>query len=328
MVGGSDRRWRSVLAWAVSAALLFYVFGYATKWDRLVVALERADVPLFLAFATADRLAFFVIWTWLSALAMRRFVAEVSFGSVFAIRGGSELARAVSNPLSDAAYVLGLVQLAGGRIDAVVAAMLVPVVTHLLVMLVQTTLALPFQQGGVFAVPGIAATAAVMWVLVALGAAGVWGVRHGRLRSRWLATANDWIERFPLRRIAPFLWGFAALALFDVHIQWLASRAFGVPIDWIALAARLPLVYLAFLIPTLGNFGTRELTWAALFDEFGERDALIAYAFSINAIFLLLNVAIGVVFLSRALDLLRALRRARRHGDPLPRPILKDPTDG
>ena len=123
---GIAKRWRSVLPWVISTALLFYVFGYATNWDRLIASLEHADVPLFLIYATADRLAFFVCWTWLSAMALRRFVAHVPITSVLAIRGGSELARAVSNPLSDAAYMLGLAQLCGGRFDAVIAATLVP----------------------------------------------------------------------------------------------------------------------------------------------------------------------------------------------------------
>lgn len=321
------KRWRSLLPWIVSAALLAYVFGYATDWERLIAATRRADVPLFLAFAVADRLAFFTIWTWLSAAALRRFVVEVPIGSVFAVRGGSELARAVSNPLSDAAYFLGLAQLAGGRIDAVVASALVPVVSHFLVLLVQTTLALPFQEGGIGRYPGVAATAAVMWGLVVVGATAIGLARAGRLRTERLARVNAWLDRFPPRELVPFLWGFAALSVFDVQIQWLASRAFGVPIDWTALAARLPIVYLAFLIPTLGNFGTRELTWATLFSEFGPRDALIAYAFAVNAVFLVLNVTIGVVFLSRALQLLNAVRRARREGEPVPRPLLHDPTD-
>ena len=137
---------------------------------------------------------------------------------------------------------------------------------------------------------------------------------------------NAWLERFPPRELAPFVVGFAALALFDVHIQWLASRAFGVPIDWIAMAARLPVLYLTFAIPTLGNFGTRELAWAGLFSEFGDRDHLIAYAFSINAIFLVLNVLLGVLFLSRALELIRAVRAAR-NADRDTLPLFGDPTD-
>jgi hypothetical protein len=98
MMTGIVKRWRSLLPWMVSAALLFYVFGYATNWAKLVAALEGADVPRFLLYATADRLAFFICWALLSAIALRRFVADVPVSSVLAIRGGSELARAVSTP--------------------------------------------------------------------------------------------------------------------------------------------------------------------------------------------------------------------------------------
>jgi len=317
-----------LLPWAISAAMLFYVFGYATNWDRLKDELERADVSRFLIFAAADRLAFFTAWALLSAIALRRFVADVPITSVLAIRGGSELARAVSNPLADGAYALGLVQLCGGRLDAVIASSLIPGMCHFFVMMVQMTIALPLQRPGADSgvVTTVAFTAGFMWALLIAGVASVALVRSGRLRSRRIHAIAAWLERFPPGQIAPFLVGFAGLAVFDIHIQWLASHAFGVALDWSALAARLPLVYMAFIIPTLGNFGTRELAWANLFGEFGERDALIAYAFSVNAIFLVINVLIGVVFLSRALQLIGAVRRARREGESIPG-LRRDPTD-
>jgi len=34
---------------------------------------------------------------------------------------------------------------------------------------------------------------------------------------------SKWLERFPPKQIAPFLLGFAALSMFDIQIQWLAS---------------------------------------------------------------------------------------------------------
>jgi hypothetical protein len=112
-----------------------------------------------------------------------------------------------------------------------------------------------------------------------------------------------------------------------VTIQKLASEAFGVSIPWIALAARIPVLYVAMIVPTLGNFGTRELMWAALFADYGSRDRLIAYALSTNAVFLLINLTLGLSFLPRALQLLAAVRRARREGEPIPEPLLHDPTD-
>src|SRR5262249_10101547 len=143
-----DGTLRQILPWAVSAALLAYAFGFATDWSRLARALADANVPLFLLFASADRLAFFLVWSWLWASALRRFAADVSVSSVIAVRGGSELLRTISTPLSDAAFFLGLVRLAGGRFEAVVAAALVPAATHAIVTALQMTVMLPFLGGG------------------------------------------------------------------------------------------------------------------------------------------------------------------------------------
>jgi ABC-type proline/glycine betaine transport system permease subunit len=201
------------------------------------------------------------------------------------------------------------------------------VVAHFFVMLIQMTLALPFLDGGLAENRAVATVASMLWVFVMGGVLGVWLSRTRRIRFPGIEGVVAFIDRFPPRRLLPFLWGFAALAAFDVLIQGMASRAFGVDIPWSALAARIPVVYLSFLVPTLGNFGTRELAWAALFSDFGSRDALIAYALSINAIFLVLNALIGVAYLPRALELISAARRAQREGEGLPRTLLPDPND-
>jgi hypothetical protein len=320
-------RLRHVLPWLVSAGLLAYVFGWATDWQRLLAAIEQANGPLFVAFASADRLGFFLIWTWLQALAIRRFVVHVPYRSVIAMRGGSELLRAVSNPLSDAAFFLGLIELAGGRALAVIAASMVPVAMHFVVMLLQMTLALPFLEGGITESRDVLTAVGVMWLIVLASAIALRISRNREKPLPGMAGLQTWLGQFSLRDLRPFFWSFVGLAIFDVVIQWAASRAFGVPISWGAMTARLPLVYLAFIVPTLGNFGTRELAWAALFSEFGPRDSLLAYAFAVNAIFLILNVALGLVFLRQALELVSRMRQARREGEPVPKPLLHDPTD-
>jgi hypothetical protein len=322
-----QKRWRHVLPWVISALLLAYVFGWATDWARLHEALRAAQVPLFLAFATLDRLAFFAVWTWLQAIALRRFVSHVPIRSVFAVRGGSELIRTVSNPASDAAFFLGLAQLTGGRLDAVISAALVPALVHFFVMLLVMTLALPFVGGGFADNRGTWSTAGTLWaILIGLGIAVRLSASR-KLPIPGIAGLRDWLGRFSLRELRPFFWGFLCLTIFDIGIQGLASRAFGIEIDWIALAARIPILYLALSIPTLGNFGTREVAWASLFADFGERDELLAYALGVNAVFLLINLILGLIFLPRALQLIAAVRRAQRQGDPVPERLLHDPTD-
>jgi hypothetical protein len=321
------RRWRHLLPWIISAALLAYVFGWATDWVRLYDALRAANVPLFLAFATLDRLAFFVVWTWLQAIALRRFVAHVPMRSVFAVRGGSELIRTVSNPASDAAFFLGLAQLTGGRLDAVISAAIVPALIHFFAMLVVMTVALPFVDGGFAENRGTWGTAAVLWGIVLALAVAIRLSASRTLPIPGIAGLRHWLGRFSLRDLRPFFFGFLGLTVFDIVIQGLASRAFGIHIDWIALAARIPLLYLALSIPTLGNFGTREVAWASLFAEFGDRDELLAYALGVNAVFLVINLILGLIFLPRALQLVAAVRRARQEGAPVPERLLRDPTD-
>ncbi len=324
----SRMRWQHVIPWIVSAGLLFYVFNVATDWGRLCAATDQANLPLFLAFTIADRIAFFVVWALLQAAALRRFVAQVPIHSIIAIRGGSELLRAVSNPLSDGAFFLGLGQLTGGRLEAVLAAALVPTICHFLILALQMTVALPFLPGNFDANRDVFVTVGITWVVVLALAIGVRVSATGSIRIPGARRVRSWLDRFPLREIRPFFFGFLALTIFDIAIQGLASRAFGVEIAWTALTARIPLLYLALVIPSLGNFGTRELAWAGLFSEFGSRDALIAYAFAVNSVFLILNVLIGIIFLKRALQLLGEVRRARKTGEPAPAPLLRDPSDG
>jgi hypothetical protein len=322
-------RWKHILPWIVSVGLLLYVFNVATDWDRLRAATERApSLPLFLAFTIADRIAFFIVWALLQAAALRRFVAHVPVRSIVAIRGGSELLRAVSNPLSDGAFFLGLRELTGGRLEAVFAAALVPAICHFLVLALQVTLTLPFLPGSFDANRDVFIAAGITWVIVLALAIGARMSTTGSSRIPGAKRVRHWLERFPLREIRPFFLGFLAFTVFDVAIQGLASRAFGVEIAWTALAARIPLLYLALVTPSLGNFGTRELAWAGLFSEFGSRDALIAYAFAVNSVFLILNVLIGTLFIKRALELVGEVRRARKAGEPAPAPLLRDPAEG
>jgi hypothetical protein len=192
-------------------------------------------------------------------------------------------------------------------------------------MVLQMTVMLPFL--GESGRRDVLLGAGFGWAILLGGAAAIALAIRGVLPWRGAAAVRAWLERFPLGELGPFWTGFTALAAFDVVIQGLASRAFGVPIGWVELAARVPLVYFSFLVPTLGNFGTREVAWKTLFSEFGTADQLVAYAFAVNGVFLVLNLVLGIVFLPRALELASAVRRAHLEGAPLARPALHDPTD-
>ncbi len=315
--------WRRFLPWGISLAALVYVFGYATDWARLVEATREANLPVFVAITVLDKLAFFAVWVFLQAEAIRRFVAPVPRRSVLAVRGGSELLRAVSNPLADAGFLLGVTRLTTSRVDAVVVVALIPFVTHLLVLLAQITVVLPLLRGPDNGV--VFLTAGLGWALVGASAIGLRLAPAARIPG--LSRIVHWLQQVRVGQLAPFFVCFALLAAFDVLIQGAASRAFGIAIPWTDLVARIPVLYAALSIPSVGNFGVREFVWAGLFSRFGPQDGLFAFAFATNSIFLLLNVLIGVCFLRRALELVAEIRSTRERGDSVPEPILHDATD-
>ncbi len=317
---------RRALPWIVSAALLVYVFGWLTEWDKLLAATERANLPLFVVVTFADKMIFFLLWTVLQVSAIRRLIGPMRLRSLLSLRGASELLRSVSNPLADGAFLVGLIRLTGGSTGRVVLAASVPGIVHSLVMILQVSLSLFLLEGGVSGNMGVAAAAAVGWSLV-IGT--VLSLRLARRSTaRWLARVRMWIEEMDFRAFAPMLAWFVVLAFLDILVQWIATHAFGAPIDFLELVAKIPILYTAFLIPSFGNFGTRELAWAALFAESHDRDALVAYAFATNSLFLIFNVLIGMAFLPRALSLLREVRASRSEGEELPHgPLVRDPGD-
>ena len=130
-----------------------------------------------------------------------------------------------------------------------------------------------------------------------------------------------------LTRLLPIIGWFAVFAAVDVLIQGTASRAFGVPIPWLDLIARIPLLYVAISLPSFGNFGTREIAWSTLFSTYGTRESLVAFALWTNTIFATMHALVGSLFIGRAITLWRELRQARADGTTVPRPILHDAID-
>lgn len=318
---------RRLLPWIITAAALYYVFGHAIDWKAIPEASEGAHLPLFIGITVFDKVVFFLVWAGLQWLVIQRFFEPVSFRRVLSIKGGSELMRSLNNSLADATFLLGVSQLVRTRLGAAVAVGVIPFAAHFSVLLVQASIALPFLPGGPMAHRGLLVALALCW-LVALWLFYSW--RYGRMGGMLTdaGAGGAWLQQVTPRSMLPFLGCFAGFALFDIVIQGLASRAFGVDIPWIALAARIPILYFALSIPSFGNFGTREIAWSNLFADYGSRGELVAFALWTNLIFLVMHVVIGALFFSTAFRLVRAVREARRQGTELQEvPLLHDASD-
>ena len=316
---------RHILPLVISGAALIYVFGFAIDWQSIPEATERANMPLFIAITILDKIVFFLVWCLVQASMIRRFLAPVPRRQIIAVKGGAELARALNNSISDAAFFLGVWQLCRVPLQSVVAVTTLPFVAHFIVLLLQGTLALAFLAPGQVEISIIRGAVAFGWTLVA----AFWIARHlGAVDRLYKLLRLDWLgDRIKLRDLLPYFWVFAAFAVADIIIQGAATRAFGNPIDWIALAAGIPVLYLLMLLPSFGNFGTREIMWANVFHGYGDEPTLYAFALWTNVIFLIMHVLIGVVFLKRALTLLSDLRKNPLVAESVRQPIWRDALD-
>lgn len=305
---------------------MVYVFGYKIDWESIPEATANANLPLFIAITVFDKLSFFVVWGLFQAAAIRQFVERVPIHKIMAVKGAAELVRTVNNSLADASFLLGVAQLIqSATVARVVAIASIPFITHFAVLLLQATFALPFLDGGLGDNRDVSTLVAISWLLVI---AATIAVRMGYLRIALERLGiGGWIDSVKPRELLPYVGWFALFGVYDVAIQGLAARSFGLQIDWIALVARIPVMYVALLIPSLGNFGTREIAFATLFEEYGTREALYAFALWTNTIFLGMHVIIGSLFISRAITLVREVRIARKQGQPVPSPILRDAID-
>lgn len=317
--------YRHVLPLLISGAALIYVFGYAIDWEAIPEATERANMPLFVGITILDKIIFFLVFCLVQASMVRRFLAPVPRRQIIAVKGGAELARALNNSISDAAFFLGIWQLCNAPLQAVVAVTTLPFVAHFLVLLFQGSVALAFVDPNLVQFSAVAGAVAFGWALVA---AFVIARSLGATDRLYKFMRLDWLEgRVTLRDLLPYLWIFGAFACADILIQGMATRAFGNPIDWISMTSGIPVLYLAMLLPSFANFGTREIVWANVFYGYGDEASLYAFALWTNVIFLIMHVLIGIIFLKRAVALLMDLRRSRSSSDRARKPALRDALD-
>ncbi len=317
--------YRHILPLVISGGALIYVFGFAIDWKAIPEATARANMPLFIAITVLDKIVFFLVWCLVQASLIRRFLAPVPRRQIIAIKGGAELARALNNSVSDAAFFLGIWQLCRAPLQSVVAVTTLPFVAHFFVLLVQGSIALFFVQRDQVQFSWVVGIVVFGWGLVASFAIAR---SLGAVDRLYALLRLDWLEgRVNLRDLLPYIWVFAAFAVADVLIQGSASRAFGNPIDWIALVAGIPVLYFMMMLPSFGNFGTREIVWANVFHGYADEASLYAFALWTNLIFLVMHVLIGVLFLNRAIALFADLRRTRSQVDAVRAPILRDALD-
>jgi len=309
----------------ISGAALVYVFGFAIDSQAIAEATGRANLPVFIGITVLDKVVFFLVWALVQASMVRRFLAPVPRRQIIAVKGGAELARVLNNSISDAAFFLGIWQLCRVPLQSVVAVTTLPFVAHFLVLLFQGTLSLAFVSRDLVQYSLITGVVLFGWFMVA---AFVIARQLGAVDRLYRLFRIEWLsDRVSFRDLLPYIGIFACFAVADILIQGSASRAFGNRIDWSALAAGIPVLYFMMMLPSFGNFGTREIIWSNIFHGYASSASLSAFALWTNVVFLVMHALIGILFLNRALRLLGDLRRTPVEVESVRSPILRDALD-
>jgi len=86
-----------------------------------------------------------------------------------------------------------------------------------------------------------------------------------------------------------------------VTTHWLALPLFDMRIPFAALLAGLPLVFFFAALPiAAAHLGPSQAAWVYFFRRWAPEGGLVAYSLAAHLAFMLMNAAIGLVFLRRA----------------------------
>jgi uncharacterized membrane protein YbhN (UPF0104 family) len=86
-----------------------------------------------------------------------------------------------------------------------------------------------------------------------------------------------------------------------VVVHWLALPLFGLHVPFLALLTYLPIIFFVAALPiAAAHLGPSQLAWQYFLSGYADGSELVAYSLAAHLTFMVMNAAIGLVFLRRA----------------------------
>lgn len=261
------KRFREILAWAVTIGLLGLLFWRTPVSEvvRLAGAVEPWTVGVGLALLTsiyaADSFAMWKTFGW--------FVARLPFRDLLLVRGAAYLLAIVHYAVGQGALVFFVHRTTGVALQRCVATVLLILGTNLLALLVLATAGLALAPEMPAALPAVVGAAYAGLAVYAVGIA---------LRPRWLARR----ELFAVLLDAGWKGHLATVLVRAPHVAVLFAytyftlRAFGIEVPLGHAVATLPVVYFISALPiSVQGLGTTQAAMIFFFARYapGERAA-------------------------------------------------------
>ena len=105
----------------------------------------------------------------------------------------------------------------------------------------------------------------------------------------------------PARRYAQIILLRAPLFFVSLCLHYVAARAFGLSIPFVALVAFLPVIFMIAALPiTVARLGTTQAAWVFFFSAYADAPTLLAFSLAAHLTFVVTRALLGVAFLPRA----------------------------
>lgn len=281
-----------ILAWVVTAGLLFLVFRHVPVGD-VVAAVRRAPgwvIPgtfvAIMAVYFADSFAIWKTFGW--------FLTKMSFADVLLVRGATYLLAAINYNVGQGAIVYFVHRTAGAPIMRGVA-------TVLLIMGVNVLALLFLATAGVLIAPDVPHAVSTL-VVVAWAGLVVYAIAVA-VRPRWLAQRPI----FDVLLGAGVAGHFRALLVRLPHIAALIAfqvfmlRSFGVQVPIIVALAVMPVIFLVAVLPiSVQGLGTTQAAMVYFFaryaggDRQAQQAAVLASSLVAQALALVIQSVLGL----------------------------------
>lgn len=303
------RRWAPY----VLTAAIFVVIFRRVPLDRLRVALESADIGLFLGLMIPNAVLYFCWDTLVLTQVIRWFHGPIRYSDMLPARAASYVVAMFNTNLARgalAAYLARRVRAPFLQLGSTVIFLVLTEYTHLvgwatLGMLLGHS-RLPAR---LFWIPPVVGLCWALFLMYARAGVTPWRLLDliaGREVRSPEGGPRSWAI-FRTFKIAPVLRYVQVVALrapmffASLCFHYWAAAAFGIHIPFASLLTFLPVIFMLAALPiTVAHLGTTQLAWIFFFGAYAPEASLLAFSLAAHATFMTCRALLGVAFVGKA----------------------------
>jgi hypothetical protein len=286
------------LPWILTLAILEY---FRRRWNlgAILDTLAGARWGLYLALMIPYSIVYFLLDALAVTTVVRRFHAPVRYRDVMPVRAVTYVLALVNSNIGQGGLALWLHRREDIPLLAIFGSFIFLAFIEIYQLVLYSSLGVAIAGSGL---PGIGTVYVVAYLLLA-----AWLVYFNGLRVAGVdRPAPGLLATFGRARLADYgiVLAIKSVALgLAILTHWAALQLFGIHVPLIALLANLPLIFLGSALPlTVGKLHAAAL-WGYLLGTIGgyaSPESLGTYSLVAHLTFLLMNAAIGIVFLPLA----------------------------